>query len=212
MLLAEVEHGRADEIADIFDEEDRAEGGFELLEGVARHMRIEMTAPAGVNLKRRRARRANALGVHGRLLIAFDHADWKVALQPLDGFHEKCGFAGAWTRDKVERKNASHVERDAVVSGMGVVLCEQILLDFHDTRFTVAVRVLVMMVVIIVVVRVVRMIVIMPMRVMVAMMTFDRLAVAGLNARLAVSASANSAHQSTSSSLIRISSPPVACT
>jgi hypothetical protein len=95
---------------------------------------------------------------------------------------------------------------------VGVVLREQILLDFHDTRFTVAVRVLVMMVVIIVVVRVVRMIVIMPMRVMVAMMTFDRLAVAGLNARLAVSASANSAHQSTSSSLIRISSPPVACT
>jgi hypothetical protein len=74
-----------------------------------------------------------------------------------------------------------------------------------------------MMVVVIVVVMVmmvvaVRMIVIMPMRVMVVMAAFDRLAVAGLNARLAVSASANSAHQSTSSSLIRISSPPVACT
>jgi len=73
----------------------------------------------------------------------------------------------------------------------------------------------VMMVVVIVVVVVmmtVRMIVIMPMRVMVFMIAFDRLAVAGLNARLAVSASANPAHQSTSSSLIRISSPPVACT
>jgi hypothetical protein len=38
------------------------------------------------------------------------------------------------------------------------------------------------------------------------------LAIAGLNARLAFSASANSAHQSTSSSLIRNSSPPVTCT
>jgi hypothetical protein len=37
-------------------------------------------------------------------------------------------------------------------------------------------------------------------------------AVAGLDARLAFSASANPAHQSTSSSLIRNSSPPFTCT
>jgi len=61
----------------------------------------------------------------------------------------------------------------------------------------VAVLVLVMMVVVIVVVMVmmmaVRMVVIRHMRVMVVMAAFDRLAITGLNARLAVSASANPA-------------------
>ncbi len=56
------------------------------------------------------------------------------------------------------------------------------------------------------------MIVIMTMRVMVLRLAIHLLAIAGLDARLAFSASANSAHQSTSSSLIRNSSPPVTCT
>ena len=76
--------------------------------------------------------------------------------------------------------------------------------------------VMVIMVVIIVVVMVmmvaVPMIVIMTMRVRVLRLATYRPAIAGLNARLAFPASANSAHQSTSSSLIRNSSPAVTCT
>ena len=80
MLLAEVEHRRADEIADIFDEQHRAEPRPQLLERVARHMRVEMAALAGVDLDRGRAGRANALGIHGSLLIALDHRDGNIAL------------------------------------------------------------------------------------------------------------------------------------
>jgi len=77
-----------------------------------------------------------------------------------------------------------------------------------------------MMVVIIVVVMVmmravpmiVIVIVIMPVRVIMVMVAVRLPSVAGLDARLVFSASANSAHQSTSSSLIRSSSPPVTCT
>ena len=96
MFFAEVEHGRADEIADIFDEEHLAEGRPQLLEGMPRDARIEMAALAGVDLKRGRAGCADALGVHGRLLVAFDHGHGEVALQPLDGFHQQRGFARAW--------------------------------------------------------------------------------------------------------------------
>ena len=73
--------------------------------------------------------------------------------------------------------------------------------------------VLVMMMVILMVMAV-PMIVIMIMyvRVMVVMVALRLPSVAGLDARLVFSASANPAHQSTSSSLIRSSSPPATCT
>ena len=68
----------------------------------------------------------------------------------------------------------------------------------------------VMMMVVILMVMAVPMIVI--MRVMVMMVALRLPSVAGLDARLVFSASANTAHQSTSSSLIRSSSPPATCT
>ena len=68
----------------------------------------------------------------------------------------------------------------------------------------------VMMMVVILMVMAVPMIVI--MRVMVMMVALRLPSVAGLDARLVFSASANPAHQSTSSSLIRSSSPPATCT
>ena len=70
----------------------------------------------------------------------------------------------------------------------------------------------VMMMVVILMVMAVPMIVIMRVRVMVMMVALRLPSVAGLDARLVFSASANPAHQSTSSSLIRSSSPPATCT
>ncbi len=74
--------------------------------------------------------------------------------------------------------------------------------------------VMIMMTVVIIIVMVMAapMIAIMSMRVMVVMVALRLPSVAGLDARLVFSASANPAHQSTSSSLIRSSSPPVTCT
>lgn len=70
----------------------------------------------------------------------------------------------------------------------------------------------VMMMVVILMVMPVPMIVIMRVRVMVMMVALRLPSVAGLDARLVFSASANPAHQSTSSSLIRSSPPPATCT
>ena len=80
-----------------------------------------------------------------------------------------------------------------------------------------AVLVVVVMIMVMIIVVVMVMMMAVPMIVIMTMLVALRLAIhhlaiAGLNARLAFSASANSAHQSTSSSLIRNSSPPVTCT
>jgi hypothetical protein len=72
--------------------------------------------------------------------------------------------------------------------------------------------IMMVMVILMVMAMAVPMIVIMPMRVIEVMVALRLPSVAGLDARLVFSASANSAHQSTSSSLIRNSSPPVTCT
>jgi hypothetical protein len=76
----------------------------------------------------------------------------------------------------------------------------------------VAVMMMVVMVILMVMVMAVPMIVIMLVRVMVMMVALRLPSVAGLDARLVFSASANPAHQSTSNSLIRSSSPPATCT
>lgn len=72
--------------------------------------------------------------------------------------------------------------------------------------------VLVVMIIMMMVIVVMVMMMAVPMLVIVVMIALRLPAVARLDARLAFSASASSAHQSTSSSLIRNSSPPVACT
>lgn len=74
------------------------------------------------------------------------------------------------------------------------------------------VAVMMMVVILMVMVMAVPMIVIMRVRVMVMMVALRLPSVAGLDARLVFSASANPAHQSTSSSLIRSSPPPATCT
>ncbi len=72
--------------------------------------------------------------------------------------------------------------------------------------------VMIVVMIIMVVMMAMPMIVIMYVRVMVVMVALRLPSVASLDARLVFSASANSAHQSTSSYLIRSSSPPVTCT
>ncbi len=71
--------------------------------------------------------------------------------------------------------------------------------------------VLVIIVVVMVVIAVAT-VALMSMRMIVVMAALRLFPVARLDARFAFSASANPAHQSTSSSLIRNSSPPVTCT
>ena len=99
------------------------------LERVADHMRVEVTALAGVDLDRRRAGRPDALGVVRGLLVAFDHRDRQPALQRLDRLDEQGRLARAGARDDVEREQPPGGEARAVVAGEGVVLGQNVPFD-----------------------------------------------------------------------------------
>ena len=56
------------------------------------HVCVEMAPFAGVDLNRRRPGRADALGVHGGLLIALDHGKWQLAFQLGDRIGKQRGL------------------------------------------------------------------------------------------------------------------------
>ena len=105
LVLAEVEGCRADEVADVLDQEQR----FVLrLQGAAwrgRPCTVEVAALAGIDLRGRHAGGADALGVVGGLLVAFDDIDRHRALQQLDGLAEQRGLDRSlgWTRGSAQK-------------------------------------------------------------------------------------------------------------
>src|SRR5215211_4553367 len=74
-VLAEVEHSRAYQIADVLDEQQRARLGFERVQRAVHHVGVEVAAGAGVDLNGPGARGADPLGVEQCLLIALDDDD-----------------------------------------------------------------------------------------------------------------------------------------
>ncbi len=159
--LAEVERGRADEIADVLDEEHRLLGRLQPLERAFHHARVEVAALAGVDLQRGRAGRADALGVVGGLLVALDHRDRQGRQQPLDRLGQQRRLARAGARHEVDREDAALGEELAVEARVLVVLREDVLLDLDHPRRRQAgrVRVAVVMDVIVTAARAVRVIV-----------------------------------------------------
>ena len=227
MGLAQIEGRRADQVADVLDEQDAALGRVQVFERMPDHVRVEMAALAGVDLDCRNARRPDAVGVVGRLLVALDDRERLPALERLYGAAKQGRLARAWTRDEVEGEDTARGELPAVLPGVRIVLGEDVLLQPHHARLAharhfgagkamaIMVQAVVMAVIVVVLpvvlagVVMMAMIVIMVMvMVMVMAMTSSRLA---LDPDLAVPAATHSAHQLTSSSLIFISSPPVTC-
>ena len=104
---------------------------IQVLQGMAEHVRIEMAALAGIDLQRRCAGGADAVGVAVGLLVALDHGDGHLLAQRFDGAHQQAGLAGAGAGDQVEREHAVMGEPAAIVGGMRVVDGEDVLLDAH---------------------------------------------------------------------------------
>jgi hypothetical protein len=77
---------------------------------------------------------ADALGVVGGLLVAFDDADGQLVLEQFDGLAEQRGLAGTGAGNEVQREDAALVEPLAVGRGIGVVLGQDVLLDLHHAR------------------------------------------------------------------------------
>ena len=138
--LAEIEHRRADEIADILDHHHRARGGLQLHQPARHHVGLEMAAGAGVDLHDRRAGGADALPVIGGRLIALEHEERQLGLQIADGALEQRGLAGTRRADEIERQDLAAGEPGAVLRRERIVLGEDARLE-RDQRLAMAVLV-----------------------------------------------------------------------
>ena len=204
MRFAKVEPGRADEIADVLDEDDRPFGGGEMLDRMPDHMGIEMTALAGVDLDGGGAGGADARRIVGGLLVALDHKGRNLALQLLDGPDQKFGLARAGARNQVQRQNAAFTEIGAVTLGQGIVLGQKVAFHRQHAAFRIVAVMMVVVVIVVMVMAVAMLMIVMAVGMTVAVfMAFDR--------HFTFAAAAGRTHQLTSNSLIRRASPPLIC-
>ncbi len=104
MRLAEIERGRAHQIADVLDQEQAVVGEVELRKRVRNHLRVEMAAFSGVDLHRPRAGLAYAIGIARCLLVALDDRDGRSSLPRADRLHEQRRLSGSRARNQVQRK------------------------------------------------------------------------------------------------------------
>src|ERR1035437_4144619 len=93
VCLPQIEFGRADEVADIFDEQKRAIRDIYTLERVSHHVGFQVAARASVDLDRRRSGGANTLCVVTGLLVALDDGDWQPAFKLLYASYQQGGLA-----------------------------------------------------------------------------------------------------------------------
>ena len=153
--LAEIEAGRTNEVADILDEQDRVALERQALERVPDHMRVEVTAAAGIDLKRGHARGADTRGIERGLLVALDHGHGHRGFQHLDGLDQERGLARARARYEVDGENAGLAQALPVLACIGVVPGEDVLLDAHEVMRMSRRSFVVMMIVVVVIVVVV---------------------------------------------------------
>ena len=132
MGFPEIERRRADQVADILDEQEPLLDWRQAIERGADHRGVEVTALAGVDLYCRNAGGANPLGVVRGLLIALDHRDRPPVLQIGNSFDQQRCLARAGARNKVQREHPRLGEPRAIAIGQIVVLAENVALDLDD--------------------------------------------------------------------------------
>jgi hypothetical protein len=136
--LAKIEGRRTDEIADVLDQQQRIVGRRQLVEGVANHVRVEMTALAGIDLHRRRAGGADPFGVAAGLLVALDDGDRQSVLQQLDGAAQQVVFPEPGLDTRLRAKIPCSSKRRRFCGRVAVVLGQDVALDLHHPRGVVA--------------------------------------------------------------------------
>ncbi|SUS06209.1 conserved hypothetical protein [uncultured Defluviicoccus sp.] len=87
-----------------------------------------MAHRAGVDLERAHAGGADPLGIHARLLVAFDHRQRPLPAQVQDGLDEERRLARPRRRNEVEGKDVAALERLAVRGGEPAVCFQQVAL------------------------------------------------------------------------------------
>ncbi len=117
---------RADEVAHVFDQDDRIRRRVELLQALGQHDGVEVAARAGVDLDDMAARRPDAFGVIDRLLIAFDDRKSQLASQVADRAFQQRRLARARGTHQVQGENVAAGEPAPVALRQAVVLGENV--------------------------------------------------------------------------------------
>src|ERR1700691_1498291 len=158
-VLAEIEQRRTNEVADIFDHENRSCSRVQPLQRIGQHRGVEMTSAAGIDLNRRASGGADSLRVERSLLIALDDADRNFSAQLANRTFQQRSLAGARRAHQVEGHDLAAFQPSAVVLGEVIVFGEDVLLELKRTRRRMFVRMLVIVMMLVSVVRVIMMMV-----------------------------------------------------
>ena len=129
-MLAEVEAGRTDEVADVLDEQQVEPVELHIVQCRVDHVGIEVTRAAGTDLHGGYALRPDAYGIVFRLEIAFDDADPEFRTERLDRRFQQRRLAGPGRGHQVHGEHAVTVEVFTVVSRLVVVRVQQPLQHF----------------------------------------------------------------------------------
>ena len=141
MGFAEVELSRADEVADVFDQNSTAVLRFKVMKRLVHHGSVEVAALARVDLNGLCAGRADAVSVVRRFLIAFDHGDRELlGISAADRFGEQFSLSGSGARNEVQSEDVMLSKEGAVSGGNSVVAGKDVF--FNGDRGLVGVVVL----------------------------------------------------------------------
>ncbi len=132
-MLAEVEAGRADEVADVLDEHDVDVVQGQFVQRGVHHVGVEVAGAAGTDLYCRYTLAADAVRVVFRLEIALDDGNPQAAVERLDGRLEQRGLAGAGRGHQVDGEYAVAGEMFAIVQRLVVIGVQEAL--EHLDRF-----------------------------------------------------------------------------
>ncbi len=237
MRFAQIEGGRANQVTDVFDKQQAVIVRFQTLHGMANHVGVQMTPLTGIDLQRRHTGFTDTVGIVGGLLVALNHRNRQFRFQVVDTTGQQRGLAGTGTGDQIQRQDLPFLKQLSVGGGVLVVLAQDILFDLHHARLTHAgcvgvrrtltvvvmvtmgmlmVAVFLVMIVGMIVIAMAMMVpmgmtVLMVMMMVVVIMSMVVTHLLTLDPGFTFAAAAYGTHQSTSSSLIRSSSPPVIC-
>jgi len=128
LRLAQVEQGRADQVAHVFDHHHGAYGRVERAKRLTDHGRIQVAARAGVHLDDLAASRPDAVGVQQGLLVTLDDAECEFGSKVAGGALQQRGFARSGGAHHVHGQNAPLAQPGTIVLGEFVVLGEHLLL------------------------------------------------------------------------------------
>ena len=130
MGFAEIEFSRADEVANVFNQNSAAVLRFKVMKRLVHHGGVEVAALARVDLNGLRAGGADTVSVVRRFLIALDHRNRQFfGVSAADRFGEQLSLSGSGARNEVQSEDVMLSKEGAVSGGNSVVAGKDVFFD-----------------------------------------------------------------------------------